>query len=80
MVGPFTAVLSAAGLRRHDGVDDDTDEEDEGAEVQDEPSSPDAATPSHRADESASEEKDFKPVYLKGLFRCATMFFQQLWL
>ena len=57
-----------------------TDEEDEGAEVQDEPSSPDAATPSHRADESAGEEKDFKPVYLKGLFRCATMFFQQLWL
>lgn len=46
-----------------------TDEEDEGADAQDEPSSPDA-TPSQRADESSADEKDFKLVYLKGLFRC----------
>lgn len=56
-----------------------TDEEDEGAEAQDEPSSPDAATPSHKADESAGEEKDFKPVYLKGLFRYVIVPYEQRW-
>ncbi|KZT65523.1 Pkinase-domain-containing protein [Daedalea quercina L-15889] len=48
-----------------------TDEEDEAAE-QDDLASPDTATPSHRAEESANDEKEFKPVYLKGLFSVAT--------
>ncbi|TFY69042.1 hypothetical protein EVJ58_g628 [Rhodofomes roseus] len=47
-----------------------TDEEDEGAEEQDDPASPDAA--SARPDDGTGDEREFKPVYLKGLFSVAT--------